>query len=80
MKTIIISLLLLCLISTTNAQSRKELKYQIYKLKKEVTENQTLKEENGRLTSENENLKSENKRLIAEVSWYKPANAINSQI
>lgn len=85
MKTIVISFLLICLILPTKAQSNKELKYQIYKLEKEISETSKIREgnkaliiENERLKSEIENLKSDNKRLTTEVSWYKPANAINT--
>lgn len=74
MKKFIFALFMLFFTLSINAQSKKDLKYEIYKLEKQVSEIKTLKSENQRLTSENEALKTENRRLSTAVSLYRPNN------
>lgn len=78
MKKAILLLLLLSIIQPFNSisQSKKDLKYEVYKLEKKVSENQSLKEENEKLKLENERLIEENKRLNTEISWRKPSTTV----
>ncbi|HET6558051.1 MAG TPA: hypothetical protein VFG54_12100 [Prolixibacteraceae bacterium] len=63
MKKIIIALMVLCLTLPGMAQSKKDLKYEIYTLKKQVTEIQALKTELAALKEENQALKEKIKNL-----------------
>ncbi|HAQ02375.1 hypothetical protein A2467_02280 [Candidatus Nomurabacteria bacterium RIFOXYC2_FULL_36_8] len=80
MKKTFFILLLFCFGLTFYAfpQSKKELKYDIYKLEKKVSASssdlKSLKDENEKLKYENESLRNENERLKLAISLNKPSD------
>lgn len=80
MKRIIISLLLIFVAFPMLAQSKKDLKYEIYTLKKQVTEIEALKAENESLKSENQILKTKIEKFeFAEKNGFS-AETSNDQV